>query len=214
MACVQTGRLTRRARLHEQAIAQILREAGALTRPRPYLRNLAVPGVAATDARQLDVVASGLPIYGGCTLVIDATLRSPLTGAGMWRYDSHLEDRASFPQARRDKLQKYPELAGQGLRLKFIVAAAEVGGRCNDELVDLVRRLAQHKASLFAPALRQSMRSILSRRYWGILSVATQRAVAQCVAPELDPNAAAVFPLPDLEVLLAGSEAPDVSRLP
>ena len=95
-----------------------------------------------------------------------------------------------------------------------MVAASEVGGRCNDELIDLVRQLARHKASTFAPPLRSSMRTILARRYWGILSVATQRAVAQCASTQFAGDVTAVFPLPDLEVLLACSEAPDVSRLP
>ena len=97
--------------------------------------------------------------------------------------------------------------------VQFVVAASEVGGRCNDQLIDLVRQLARHKASTFAPPLRASMRTILARRFWGILSVATQRAVAQCVDPELGAPVAAVFPLPDLETLVSGAEAPDVSRL-
>ena len=47
-------------------------------------------------ARRLDVVASGLPFYGGRTIVVDATLRSPLTGAGMWRFNADEEDGATF----------------------------------------------------------------------------------------------------------------------
>ena len=213
-ACMQTGRVSKRAVVQEQALCQVLREAGATARRQPFLRDLAVPGVAADDARQLDVVASGLPVYGGRTLVLDATLRSPLTGAGHVRFDAHAEDGATFPRARVDKEHKYPELLTQELRIKFIVAAAEVGGRYNDEVVDLVRQLVAHRASRFAPALRQSMRVILARRYWGILSVATQRAVAQCVAnPFATPAVAAAFPVPDLETLLTSYEAPEVSRL-
>ena len=212
-ACMQTGRVSRRAVLQEQALWQVLRETGATARHRPFLRDLSVPGVLGTDARRLDVVASGLPVYGGRTLVIDATLRSPLTGAGHVRFDAHLTDGATFTQARLDKEHKYPELASQGSRLKFLVAAAEVGGRYNDEVVDLVRQLVAHRASLFAPCLRQSMRVILARRYWGILSVATQRAVAFCVASPLTTHTAAVFPLPDFETLVTSTEAPEVSRM-
>ena len=57
------------------------------------------------------------------------------------------------------------------------------------------------------------MHTILARRLWGIISVATQRAVAQCVSEEFYSDAAAVFPLSDLETLLSWSEAPYVSRL-
>ena len=213
LACMQTGRISRRAKLHEQAVWQILREAGASSQFRPFLRDLSVvPGIGAADARKLDVVASGLPVYGGRTIVVDATLRSPLTGNGMWRFNAHQEDGATFAQAVRDKHQKYPELAAQALRVQFVVAASEVGGRCNDQMIDLVRQLARHKASTFAPPLRASMRTILARRYWGIISVATQRAVAQCVSPELGAPTAAVFPLPDLETLCSCHETPDVSR--
>ena len=88
--------------------------------------SLAVPDVAATDARKLDVVASGLPLYGGRAIVVDATLHSALTGAGMWRLNSHVEDGATSAQAVRDKNQTYPELASQGQSLEFIVAATEV----------------------------------------------------------------------------------------
>ena len=119
--------------LHEQAIWQILREAGASTRDRPFLRDLAIPDVVAADARKFDVVAAGLPQYGGRTIVVDTILRSPLIGAGMWRVNSHVEDGATFAQVVWDKLQKYPELTSQGQRLQFIVAATEVGGRCSDE---------------------------------------------------------------------------------
>ena len=216
LACQQTGRITRRARIHDDAIAQILREAGAQVRPRnrSFLRDLAIPGVRAEDARRLDVVAAGLPLYGGRTIVVDATLRSPLTGSGMWRYNGHDEDGASFAQAIRDKHHKYPELLSQGLRVHFVVAAAEVGGRACEALIDLVRQAARHKATQFAPKLRGSMQTVLTRRFWGILSVATQRAVAQCASEHFDINRAAQFPVPDLESLLSHPEAPDVSRLP
>ena len=120
--------------------------------------------------------------------------------------DTQAVDGATFAQARRDKERKYPELAAQGLRMHFIVAATEVGGRCNAELVDLVRQVVAYKASQFAPSLQPSMRAILARRYWGILSVATQRAVAQCAAPVLQAQAAA-FPIPTLETLMMTSDA-------
>ena len=83
-----------------------------------------------------------------------------------------------------------------------------------DEFWSFFREILMKLAASFAVPLRASMRTILARRYWGILSVAIQRAVAQCVSPEFLTPTAAVFPLPDLETLFASSEAPDVSRLP
>ena len=223
LACGSSGRLTRRGRALELAFAQLLKEAGgrgAVVSSRPFLRDLGVPGVAAHDHRELDVVARGLPLFGGRPLVVDATLRSPLTSAGFVRFAADLSDGATFRRARQDKEQKYPELLGQAHRLKFVVAACEVGGRCSDECVDLVRALVMHRAMQAAPALRGSVRACLARRYWGIISVAIQRAVAVSLldAPPLEE--AHAYPPPTLDCLLAGgdapygADAPEVSRLP
>ena len=62
---------------------QVLSEAGANAQHRPLLRDLAVPGVLDTDSRQLDLVAGGLSLFGGRTIVGDATLRSPVSGRGV-----------------------------------------------------------------------------------------------------------------------------------
>ena len=132
---------------------------------RPRLRDLAMPGVSAHDLRELDVVARGFPLFGGRSIVVDATLRSPLSSAGCVRYGSHQLDGATFAAARRDKERKYPEFADQAHRIKFVVAACEIGGRCNQECVDLVRALVLHRSSSVAPALCVSLRSSLARRY-------------------------------------------------
>ena len=223
LACRTAGRLKQRGRAIEHAVAQLLREAGGhgvLVDHRPLLRDLGVPGVAAPDHRELDVVARGFPLFGGRTIVVDATLRSPLTGSGFTRYSAHLHDGATFAAARADKERKYSELLGQAHRIKFVVAACEVGGRCNQECVDLVRALVLHRAMQAPPTLRPSFRSCLARRYWGILSIAIQRAGAECLLdtpPPLDPLS---LPPPSLEVLLGGPAAPEgvdspeVSRLP
>ena len=101
-----------------------------------------------------------------------------------------------------------------------MVAACEVGGRCNQERVDLVRALVLHRAASAAPALRASLRSSLARRYWGILSIATQRACADCLLEDPPPLEFSSLPLPFPDTLLAGVDAsfgvgaPDVGRLP
>ena len=101
-----------------------------------------------------------------------------------------------------------------------MVAACEVGGRCNPESVDLVRALVLHRAATAAPASRASLRSCLARRYWGILSIATQRACVDCLSDDPLPLEFSSLPLPSPDTLLArvdapfGVDAPDVSRLP
>ena len=198
LACPSTGRLRRRGKALELAFAQLLREAGgpsAQVAPRPRLRDLAVPGVSALDQRELNVVARGLPLFGGRTIGVDATLRSPLSAAGAVRFGSHQRDGATFSVARQDKEHKYPELAGQAHQIKFVVGACEIGGRCNQESVDLVRALVLHRAATAAPASRASLRSCLARRYWGILFIATQRACVDCRTTPC-PSSSPPFPSP------------------
>ena len=101
------------------AWVQVLIEAEANARHRPLLRDLAIPSVQDTDSRQLDIVAGGMPLYGGKTIVGDATLRSPLSGAGVPHPGAASIDGATFPGARRDKAGAYPELAQEGARHKF-----------------------------------------------------------------------------------------------
>ena len=144
----------------------------------------------------------------------------PLSAAGAVRFGSHQRDGATFSVARQDKEHKYPELAGQAHQIKFVVGACEIGGRCNQESVDLVRALVLHRAASAAPALRASLRSSLARRYWGILSIAIQRACVDCLSDDPLPLEFSSLPLPSPETLLAGVDAPfgvdapDVSRLP
>ena len=84
----------------------------------------------------------------------------------------------------------------------------------------MVRALVVHRSMSAAPALRASLRSTLARRYWGILSVAIQRAGVDSLTDDPSPPEFTSLPLPSLDTLLAGIDAPfgvdapDVSRLP
>ena len=126
----------------------------------------------------MNIVAGGLPLFGGRTIVGDATLRSPLTGAGAPRFGSANIDGATFPQARHDKANAYPELVQEGARHKFLVLASEVGGRFSEECVDLVRKLLNFKCDSSNATDKKVFRLLYSRRWWGILSMSVQRAVA------------------------------------
>eukprot|EP00973_Karenia_brevis_P059314 8257394-Karenia_brevis.AAC.1 len=81
------------------------------------------------------------------------------------------------------------------------------------ECVDLVRQLVNYKVQSQPAALQGSMRLWYSRRWWGILSVAIQRAVTFNLAPSLGPQELE-FPSPTLEHLVASTIVPpDVSRV-
>ena len=212
LACSRTGWLKRRSSIVELAWVQVCAEAGGAAHHRPMLRDLALPGVRDDDTRQLDIVAGALPIYGGRTIVGDATLRSPLTGSGIPRFNAARIDGATFAQARRDKQVTYPEFFEEDCRIAFRVLACEVGGRFSPECGDLVSRLVEHKASQQPAPLRGSFRVILHRRWWGLLSVAVQRAVA-CNLAGADWPGSGLKELPGLEELLTYVEAPLPSRL-
>ena len=93
-----------------------------------------------------------------------------------------------------------------------MVLAAEVGGRFAPEAVSLVLELATEAAGRQAPMLRRSFRLIYHRRWWGLLSIAVQRAVARNLLG-FDGLEATVYGMPSFETLLSLVEAPLISRL-
>ncbi len=96
--------------------------------------------------------------------------------------------------------------------MAFLVLAAEVGGRFAPEAADLVRHLVAVAADRAPPPLKRTFRLIYHRRWWGILSMAVQRAISLNLLGE-DGLVAPVCDVPSLEVLMSAVEAPLVSRL-
>ena len=139
----------------------------------PYHRPGCPP---AGRARLVDLVVYGASPRGEA-LCCDATVISPLRRNGTPQPRAAREDGASLARARRRKERTYPELGRNGTRL--VVLGCEVGGRWNDEALDFVRRLARGKRAAQAPPiLRQSMAAAYSRRWWCLLGVAVQDALA------------------------------------
>ena len=68
----------------------------------------------AGDARRLEVVADGLPLFAGAQLAVDTTLVSALHAAGEPRRGGADEDGVSLVAASRRKERTYPELVGLG----------------------------------------------------------------------------------------------------
>ena len=93
----------------EHMVAQVCREAGARVRTNVFLRDLNV-AVPPGDERRIEVIASGLPVYGGSQLAIDITMRSPLHANGSHKTAADWEDGATAKRARGDKELNYPEL--------------------------------------------------------------------------------------------------------
>ena len=88
------------------------------------LRDSGIHSINPWDGHRIEVVATGLPLYGGVPLAIDCTLVSPLNRQG----EPHRHAAEVLQAAEEDKAKTYRELVSSDM-LRFVVAATEVGGR-------------------------------------------------------------------------------------
>ena len=129
-ACAQSGLLARRGFAVENAVARVCREGGARVSTNVMVRDLDVLAPQALDSRRLEVVAEGLPLFGGMQLAIDATLVSPLHCDGAARPGAAHIDGVALHAARHRKERTYPELVAPvpGLVLSFLAEKWVAGG--------------------------------------------------------------------------------------
>ena len=92
-------------------------------------------------------------------------------------HQSHRTDGAALNAARRRKELRYPELLGPGPQ-RLLVLACEVGGSWHRDCEALLRLLVHTRAARAPPAVGASGASGWRRRWWSLLSVAVQQAVA------------------------------------
>ena len=104
------------------AATRLCREGGARVATNVMLRDLDLPVPVARGGRRLEIIADGLPLFGGAQLAVDATLVSPLHCDGSARPGA--AHTAVLALARRRKERTYPELIGRN-----VVLAGEIGGR-------------------------------------------------------------------------------------
>ena len=175
-ACMPSGRVKARAGPIEGLLAQICREAGGRVRTNALVRDLNVATTSA-DERRLEVVVSGLPVFGGAQLALDVTARSVLTRNGQPRSTADWKDAAVADAARASKELKYPEFA-RGNRCRLVVLAVEVGGRFSGETVEFFRQLAAAKSSSAPSYLRTSAAAAYERRWSRMLAVGVASAHA------------------------------------
>ena len=140
----------------EKTLAKVCREARATVRCNAKLREMSVE-VAATDEREIEVLASGLPLCHGAQLAVDITLRSALTRCGNACDQADRVNCIVASRARREKENKYAELL-QGDRCRLVVVGKETGGRWSTEALQFVEMLAAARArdpanSLVSPSV-------------------------------------------------------------
>ena len=80
-ACARCGVLGRRGFALESAAGRVCREAGARVATNQFVRDLDLGVPDANDNRRLEVVADGLPLFGGVQLAADTTLVSAVRSA-------------------------------------------------------------------------------------------------------------------------------------
>ena len=153
-ACPRSGRLRSRAVAPERTMARICREAGAIVRVNVKLRDMNV-SVSAQDHREVEVLASGLPLQHGSQLAVDVTLRCALTASRRARPNAATVNGAVADAARRDKETKYSELVN-GQRCHLVVVAIETGGRWSSEAYNFVESLARARSRETPHVLRRS----------------------------------------------------------
>ena len=159
--------------------------------------------VPIADARRIEVVAHGLPLWHGPQLALDATIVSPLTRLGEAHPRADVQPGCAVTAAaHRKRHHTYPELA-RARRCRLVVVGVEIGGRFGTETVQLLRLLARHKATAVPAASRPAAITAWVARWSGLLAVAAQRAFAASLL-ELPPAAElGEGPEPELHELLA-----------
>jgi hypothetical protein len=175
-SCNRTGLLARRAKPVERAWVRIARESGARVAPQQLLRDTNVPLANPADRRQLDLVIYGASVHG-LPLCCDATMVSPLRADGQPHPRTDSNDGVALDAATRRKRRTYREL-GSGRYGKLLVLSCEVGGRWGPDSLKLVAQLAKQKARAAPALLRGAARAAWLARWWGLLSVAAQSALA------------------------------------
>ena len=73
----RSGTLRQRGGPLERAAARVCREAGAAVATNVLVRDLNLQA-ARQDERRIEVIANGLPVWGGSQLAVDTTLVSPI----------------------------------------------------------------------------------------------------------------------------------------
>ena len=142
------------------------------------LQRMNIGGISAHDGRQIEVVANGLPLWGGAQLAVDVTLVSPVRGNGQPQPGAGRQDGAQLRVARSRKEGKYRELLSTR-RCRLVVLAMEVGGRWSTEALQFVQLLAKARARGVPRILRAATQVAFTQRWTGMLAVAAQRALAR-----------------------------------
>ena len=151
----------------ERAAARVCREAGARVTTNTRLSDLNLEHIARHDDRRIEVIANGLPLWGGGTtccrhhlgISSDLLQSTPPTCRPIHR--------SSTPGR--------TQIEGKDI---LVVLALEIGGRWSQEATTFLRLLAHTKARAAPDILRQAVEASLLSRWSAIPTHAAQHAFA------------------------------------
>ena len=183
--------------------------------PQAFLRDLDLrPRVRQGDTRQIDLVARGLPLFGGLPICGDAAVVSALHGDGTPWAGAADENGVALRRTGNQHRDQYRELCNSD-RVKFVMLGAETGGRLSQEALPVLWGLAAAKAREAPKLLARRAQYMWHRRWLIMIAVAVQNAVAESILEpcsshrtEMDGPAPLWSEIGGRDVLGAGSRLP------
>ncbi len=122
----------------------------------------------------------GLQIARGLALFCDVTIVSPISRTGVARPSTSNRGGALLEAAEGQNNQTYHEVIASGLG-SLQCLGAEVYGRWGQQSVRLVPALAWERARGLHKRIRRGVAMGFQHRWWGLLGVALQSAVARSI---------------------------------
>ena len=184
-------------------------EAGYRVRLERLLRDSHLT-TAPEDTRRMDLVAApgarGVGAFRRAPLFANVTIVNPHTRTGQARLGASARDGGALSGIVAAKRRRYADVVAAP-HATFLVLGCEAFGRWSEDAAALIRQLAALKA-LEAPALLQRPAQLAwANRWWALVSVGVQRAVAesllrhggvdlQPLPPETEPPALAELLVP------------------
>ena len=110
----------------------------------------------------------------------DVTVLSPVSRNGQPRPGTSNRGGRLLEAANQDNLDTYRPVVDSGLGSLYCLGC-EVYGRWGDPCIFLVDALARQRTRFLHPRLRRGTALALLHRWWGILSIALRKAVAQAI---------------------------------
>ena len=143
----------------------------------------------------MDLVAApgsrGLGARRGLALFADVTIVGVHTRSGEARTSAATTDGGVLGQAVTAKRRKYADVVASR-EASLLVLGCETYGRWCDDATSLIKELVALKAREAPPSLRGCAKHAWSQRWWALVSVGVQRAVAEALlrhnGPDLQPN--------------------------